>query len=81
VVRGAHATLDPIALRVLRAPPAALPAVSPAGEVQIALAFLGAVAGFLVFNLRRPGRRHALAFPGSAAGGNLTRCSIFVVTK
>ncbi len=54
----------------LRAPPAALaavsPAGSPAGEAQIAFAFLGAVAGFLVFNLRRPGRRHALAFLGDA---------------
>jgi UDP-GlcNAc:undecaprenyl-phosphate/decaprenyl-phosphate GlcNAc-1-phosphate transferase len=54
----------------LRAPPAALPAVSPigspAGEVQIALAFLGAVAGFLVFNLRGPGRRQALVFLGDA---------------
>lgn len=54
----------------LRAPPAALPAVSPAGlpagEVQIAIAFLGAVAGFLVFNQRRPGRGHALAFLGDA---------------
>ena len=46
----------------LRAPPAA----QPLGEVQIALAFLGAVAGFLVFNLRRPGHRHALAFLGDA---------------
>lgn len=46
----------------LRAPPAAL----PTGEVQIAIAFLGAVAGFLIFNLRGPGRRHALAFLGDA---------------
>ena len=50
----------------LREPAAVLPAGSSAGEVQIALAFLGAVAGFLVFNLRRPGRRHALAFLGDA---------------
>ena len=47
-------------------PAAVLRAGSSAGEVQIALAFLGAVAGFLVFNLRWPGRRHALAFLGDA---------------
>ena len=46
----------------LLAPPSAL-ALS---GVQIAPAFLGAVAGFLVFNLRRPGRRHADAFLGDA---------------
>ena len=45
---------------------AAPPAGSNAGEVQIAFEFLGAVAGFLVFNLRWPGRRHALAFLGDA---------------
>ena len=50
----------------LNAPPATLAIGSPAGEVQIALVFLGAVAGFLVFNLRRPGRRHAAAFLGDA---------------
>jgi UDP-GlcNAc:undecaprenyl-phosphate GlcNAc-1-phosphate transferase len=38
----------------------------PSGEVQIAVAFLGAVAGFLVFNLRLPGRPRALAFLGDA---------------
>lgn len=37
-----------------------------AGEVQMALAFLGAVAGFLVFNLRLPGRERALVFLGDA---------------
>ena len=50
----------------LHAPPAAISIGSSAGEVQIALAFLGAVAGFLLFNLRWPGRRHALAFLGDA---------------
>lgn len=38
----------------------------PAGELQIALAFLAAVGGFLAFNLRLPGRRRALAFLGDA---------------
>jgi len=31
------------------------------------------VAGFLVFNLRRPGRRHALAFLGDAGSLGLAR--------
>jgi UDP-GlcNAc:undecaprenyl-phosphate GlcNAc-1-phosphate transferase len=39
---------------------------APSGEMQIALAFLGAVAGFLMFNLRLPGRSRALAFLGDA---------------
>ena len=37
-----------------------------AGELQTALAFLGAVAGFLAFNLRVPGRNRALVFLGDA---------------
>ncbi len=37
-----------------------------AEQVQIALAFLGAVAGFLAFNLRLPGRKQALIFLGDA---------------
>lgn len=41
-------------------------ASGPAGEAQVAPAFLGAVAGFLVFNLRVPGRKCALAFLGDA---------------
>ena len=38
----------------------------PSGELQMALAFLGAVAGFLAFNLRVPGRQRALVFLGDA---------------
>ena len=46
----------------LRGPPDDL----RAGELQLALAFLGAVAGFLAFNLRVPGRQRALVFLGDA---------------
>ena len=38
----------------------------PAGEVQIALAFLAAVAGFLMFNLRLHAGRRAAVFLGDA---------------
>lgn len=48
----------------LRGPPAS--GDVPSGELQMALAFLGAVAGFLAFNLRVPRRKYALVFLGDA---------------
>jgi len=48
----------------LRGPPAT--GDSSSGQLQMALAFLGAVAGFLAFNLRVPGRDRALVFLGDS---------------
>ncbi len=45
---------------------AALGASGTAGDVQIMLAFLGAIAAFLAFNLRLPRRGKALIFLGDA---------------
>ncbi len=45
---------------------AAIGARGAAGDIQIMLAFLGAIAAFLAFNLRRPPHRKALIFLGDA---------------